>query len=492
MTVQTLLVIDDETHVFEAFARNFDSPSLRVISASSGEEGLDRIVREKPDVVVMDIRLGGMDGLSVLKEIRGRDMRVPVIMMTAYSTTQTTIEAMKHGAFDYLLKPFDVPKMEEVIQAALKASRDMRVKVSLTQEPDAGSEDLGIVGKSSAMQEVFKKIGLVSASHATVLITGESGTGKELAAKAIYQNGGRREKPFLAINCAAIPENLLESELFGHEKGAFTSAIGQRIGKFEQCNGGTLFLDEIGDLPMTVQTKLLRVLQEGEFQRVGGNQTIHVDVRLIAATNKDLARMIEEKKFREDLYYRLNVLRIHLPPLRERKEDIPLLVKYFLNRFAAKSPDRPPTHPTGSGTVSGSGRGRPKQISEPGMRLLVDYSWPGNVRELENIVQRATVHAAGDVILPKDIEWHAHAGGKKEDAAGVRPSLDSALDVLFDQALTDSQYKLMANIERYMIARALSKTGGNQVQAAKILGITRATLRKRIEKYKIRSKLEVN
>ena len=480
--MQTLLVIDDETHVFEAFARNFESLSLRVISASSGEEGLDRIVLEKPDVVVMDIRLGGMDGLSVLKEIRGRDMRVPVIMMTAYSTTQTTIEAMKHGAFDYLLKPFDVPKMEEVIQAALKASRDMRVKVSLANEPDAGSEDLGIIGKSAAMQEVFKKIGLVSASHATVLITGESGTGKELVAKAIYQNGGRREKPFLAINCAAIPENLLESELFGHEKGAFTSAVSQRVGKFEQCNEGTLFLDEIGDLPMTVQTKLLRVLQEGEFQRVGGNQTIRVDVRLIAATNKDLTRMIQEKQFREDLYYRLNVLRVHLPPLRDRKEDIPLLVQYFLNRFAAKSPDR----------QAGSGQGRLKQISEPALRLLVDYSWPGNVRELENIVQRATVHAAGDVILPKDIEWHPHAGGQKKDAAGVRPSLDSALDVLFDQALTDSQYKLMANIERYMIARALSKTGGNQVQAAKILGITRATLRKRIEKYKIKSKLEVN
>ena len=468
--MQTLLVIDDETHVFDAFQRNFESPALRVISASSGEEGLEMIVREKPDVVVMDIRLGGMDGLSVLKEIRGRDMRVPVIMMTAYSTTQTTIEAMKHGAFDYLLKPFDVPKMEEVIQAALKASRDMRVKIAIAQSPDEGSEDLGIVGKSAAMQEVFKKIGLVSASHATVLVTGESGTGKELVARAIYQNGGRREKPFLAINCAAIPEDLLESELFGHEKGSFTSAIAQRIGKFEQCDGGTLFLDEVGDLPTTVQTKLLRVLQEGEFQRVGGNQTIRVDVRLIAATNKDLALLIEAKQFREDLYYRLNVLRIHMPPLRERKEDIPLLVKYFLNRFAAKA------------------RGRARQISEAALHLLTDYSWPGNVRELENIVQRATVHAAGDVILPKDIEWHSRASETKEEA----PSLESALDALFDQALTDSQYRLMANVERYMIARALSKTGGNQVQAAKILGITRATLRKRIEKYKIKSKLEVN
>jgi nitrogen regulation protein NR(I) len=468
--MQTLLVIDDETHVFEAFARNFESPALHVISASSGEEGLKKIVGEKPDVVVMDIRLGGMDGLSVLKEIRGRDMRVPVIMMTAYSTTQTTIEAMKHGAFDYLLKPFDVPKMEEVIQAALKASRDMRVKVAVAQSPEMDAEEIGMVGTSAAMQEVFKKIGLVSPSNATVLITGESGTGKELAAKAIYQNGGRREKPFLAINCAAIPENLLESELFGHEKGSFTSAVNQRIGKFEQCNGGTLFLDEIGDLPMTVQTKLLRVLQEGEFQRVGGNQTIRVDVRLIAATNKELAKLIEAKQFREDLYYRLNVLRIHLPPLRERKQDIPLLVKYFLNRLAAKSPGA-----------------RPKQISEAALGLLVEYSWPGNVRELENIIQRATVHAAGDVILPKDVEWHPVGGDKTEET----PSLESALNALFDQALTDTRYKLMANVERYMIARALSKTGGNQVQAAKILGITRATLRKRIEKYKIKSKLEV-
>ena len=471
--MQTLLVIDDETHVFEAFQRNFESPALRVISASSGEDGLDRIVQEKPDVVVMDIRLGGMDGIEVLKQIRGRDMRVPVIMMTAYSTTQTTIEAMKHGAFDYLLKPFDVPKMEEVIHAALKASRDMRVKVSLANEPDSGSGDLGIVGKSAVMQEVFKKIGLVSASNATVLVTGESGTGKELVAKAIYQNSGRREKPFLAINCAAIPESLLESELFGHEKGAFTSAVSQRIGKFEQCNGGTLFLDEVGDLPMTVQTKLLRVLQEGEFQRVGGNQTLRVDVRLITATNKELARLIQEKQFREDLYYRLNVLCVHLPALRERKEDIPFLVKYFLNRIAARA------------------QGRAKQISEAGLRLLVDYSWPGNVRELENIVQRATVHAAGDVILPKDIEWHPRAAEARSESAGGAPSLESALDCIFEQALTDHQYKLMANVERYMIARALGKTGGNQVQAAKILGITRATLRKRIEKYKIKSKLEV-
>jgi two-component system nitrogen regulation response regulator GlnG len=467
--MQTLLVIDDESHVFEAFQRNFDSASLRVISASNGEEGLEKIVREKPDLVVMDIRLGGMDGIEVLKQIRGRDMRMPVIMMTAYSTTQTTIEAMKHGAFDYIIKPFDVPKMEEVIQAALKAARDMRVKVSLANEPDAGPEDVGIVGKSEAMQDVFKKIGLVSASHATVLITGESGTGKELVAKAVYQNSGRREKPFLAINCAAIPENLLESELFGHEKGSFTSAASQRIGKFEQCNSGTLFLDEIGDLPMTVQTKLLRVLQEGEFQRVGGNQTLKVDVRLIAATNKDLTRMIQEKQFREDLYYRLNVLRIHLPSLRERREDIPLLVKYFLNRL----------------------QGRARQISEAALQMLVDYSWPGNVRELENTVQRATVHAAGDVILPKDIEWHPRTGETKAGSACEAPSMESALDCIFEQALTDSNFKLMANVERYMIARALGKTGGNQVQAAKILGITRATLRKRIEKYKIRSKLEV-
>jgi two-component system nitrogen regulation response regulator GlnG len=324
------------------------------------------------------------------------------------------------------------------------------------------------------MQEVFKKIGLVSASDATVLITGESGTGKELVARAIYQNSSRREKPFLAINCAAIPENLLESELFGHEKGAFTSAMSQRIGKFEQCDGGTLFLDEVGDLPMPVQTKLLRVLQEGEFQRVGGNQTIKVNVRVLAATNQNLEEQIEEKKFREDLYYRLNVLRIHLPPLRERKEDIPLLVRYFLKRIAARQ-----------------GLAKAKQISDPALKLLTDYGWPGNVRELENNVQRATVHASGDIILPKDIEWHAISTERRDEGAPGRASLEAAMETLFNQALTDKEFKLLANMERYMIARALSKTGGNQVQAAKLLGITRATLRKRIEKFKIKSTVEV-
>ena len=471
--MQTLLVIDDETHVFDAFQRNFESPGLRVISASNGEEGLEKTVREKPDVVVMDIRLGGMNGIEVLKQIRSRDMRIPVIMMTAYSTTQTTIEAMKHGAFDYLIKPFDVPKMETVIQAALKASRDMTVKVAVAGETVEGSDDVGIVGRSNAMQEVFKKIGLISSSNAAVLITGESGTGKELVARAIYQNSGRREKPFLAINCAAIPENLMESELFGHEKGAFTSAAGQRIGKFEQCDQGTLFLDEVGDIPLTVQTKLLRVLQEGEFQRVGGNQTLRVDVRLIAATNKNLEEMIEKKQFREDLFYRLNVLRVHLPPLRERKDDILLLVKYFLKRINL-----------------GAGR-QSKQISEAALKMLIDHSWPGNVRELENIIQRAAVHATGSVILPKDLEWYPPAGERREDSASERPSLESALEMLFDHAVADPEYKVMANVERFIIARALGKTGGNQVQAAKMLGITRATLRKRIEKYKIRSTVEV-
>jgi len=317
-----LLLIDDEADVQYSFRRIFDSPETELHTAASGEEGLKLIPRLKPDLVIMDIRMGGISGLETLRRIREIDSKLLVILMTAYGTTQTAIEAMKLGAYDYLLKPFDVPKLKAIIASALKTALDMKQVVSY--EPLLESEDyeVGIVGRSESMQKVFKLIGQLAGSDATALITGESGTGKELVARAIYHHSERSGKPFLAINCAAIPEQLLESELFGHERGAFTGAATQRIGRFEQCHQGTIFLDEIGDMTPATQTKILRVLQSGTFERVGGNQAIHVDVRIIAATNKPLEQAVAARQFREDLFYRLNVVRVQLPPLRERPEDI--------------------------------------------------------------------------------------------------------------------------------------------------------------------------
>src|SRR6266404_4583138 len=313
-----LLLIDDETDVQYSFRRIFDSPEIELVTASSGEEGLKIIPKAKPDLVIMDVRMGGLNGLEILRRLRQVDAKLPVIMMTAYGTTQTAIEAMKLGAYDYLLKLFDVPKLKVIVFSALKAARDMKQVVSYQPLLESEDYDLGVVGRSEPMQNVFKLIGQLAASDATTLITGESGTGKELVARAIYHHSRRSGQPFLAINCAAIPENLLESELFGHEKGAFTGATAQRIGKFEQCNKGTIFLDEIGDMSLATQTKILRVLQSGTFERVGGNQPIQVDVRVIAATNKPLNQAVANREFREDLFYRLNVVRIQIPPLRER------------------------------------------------------------------------------------------------------------------------------------------------------------------------------
>src|SRR5438105_4915825 len=329
-----LLLIDDEADVQYSFQRIFASPEIELATASSGEEGLKLVPKLKPDLVIMDVRMGGMTGLETLRRLRQMDSKLLVILMTAYGTTQTVIEAMKLGAYDYLLKPFDVPKLKEIVHNALKAARDMKRVVSYEPLLESEDYDIGIVGRSGAMQQVFKLVGQLATSDATALITGESGTGKELVARAIYHHSRRSDKPFLAINCAAIPENLLESELFGHEKGAFTGATVQRIGKFEQCNGGTIFLDEIGDMSLPTQTKILRVLQNGSFERVGGNQAVKTDVRIIAATNKPLEEAVAAKQFREDLFYRLNVVRIQIPPLRERAEDVPLLVNYFLEKNA--------------------------------------------------------------------------------------------------------------------------------------------------------------
>ena len=487
-----LLLIDDEADVQYSFRRIFDSPETELTTAASGEEGLRLIPKLKPDLVIMDVRMGGMTGLETLRRIRQMDSKLMVILMTAYGTTQTAIEAMKLGAYDYLLKPFDVPKLKEIIAGALKTARDMRQVVSY--EPLLESEDyeLGIVGRSEPMQRVFKLIGQLAGSDATALITGESGTGKELVARAVYHHSQRSTKPFLAINCAAIPEQLLESELFGYEKGAFTGATAQRIGRFEQCHQGTIFLDEIGDMTPATQTKILRVLQSGTFERVGGNQPIQVDVRVIAATNKPLEQAVAARQFREDLFYRLNVVRIQLPPLRERPSDIALLVNYFLKKFA-RDQHTPP-----------------KSISPGAIATLSRYHWPGNVRELENAMQRAVVVAKGNVILPADLPPEIvdaenapsrPANVPAATAAGAKPGVDSeapgaetaaAIRVLFRWARQDPKLKVIPAVERELIILALSETQGNQVHAAKLLGITRATLRKRVEKFSIKKELSIS
>src|SRR4051794_11453513 len=387
-----LLLIDDEADVQYSFRRIFDSPEIELTTAASGEEGLKIIPKLKPDLVIMDVRMGGITGLETLRRIRQIDSKLLVILMTAYGTTQTAIEAMKLGAYDYLLKPFDVPKLKEIVFNALKAANDMRQVVSYQPLLEKEDYELGIVGRSEPMQQVFKLIGQLASSDATALITGESGTGKELVARAIYHHSNRNQHSFLAVNCAAIPEQLLESELFGHERGSFTGATMQRIGKFEQCNGGTIFLDEIGDMTPTTQTKILRVLQSGTFERVGGNSPIKVDVRIIAATNKPLEEAVAARQFREDLFYRLNVVRVRVPALRERRGDIRLLVNYFLKSFA-KEQSVPP-----------------RAIAFGTIKALEKYHWPGNVRELENVIRRALVVAKGDAILPGNLP--AEIGGQ--------------------------------------------------------------------------------
>jgi len=479
-----LLLIDDEEDVQYSFQRIFNAPDMEIRTAASGEEGL-RVAKDfRPDLVIMDVRMGGMSGLETLRQLRKSHARLPVLMMTAFGTTQTAIEAMKLGAFDYLLKPFDIPKLKQVVQKALEAARAMRQVVSYQPLLESEDYDIGIVGRSDEMQEVFKLIGQVAASDATALITGESGTGKELVARAIYHHSARAELPFLAINCAAIPETLLESELFGHERGAFTGATSQRIGKFEQCNRGTIFLDEIGDMTPATQTKILRVLQSGTFERLGGNLSIQADVRIIAATNKPLEQAVANRQFREDLFYRLNVVRIHMPPLRERRSDIGLLVNYFLKKFGMQR------------------KQSPQSIAQDAVAALEHYHWPGNVRELENAVQRALVLSKGEAILrgdlPDEVVSSATAspsspGLSEGTDAGSAETLDvtSLAKHLFRWARSSPDLKLIPAVERELIIQALAETNGNQVQAAKLLGITRATLRKRVEKFSITQHLSI-
>ena len=465
--MSTVLIIDDDDQLRRSFEKLLIEEGYIVHSAPSGELGLESIRKHTPDLVILDMRLPGMNGLETFKAIHKIEQKLPVIIMTAFGTTDTAIEATKVGAFDYILKPFDIPDMLSVIEQALEASRFMRSPVDMNPVPEKASRE-AIIGQSKAMQDIYKAIGRVSPTDATVLIRGESGTGKELVARAIYQHSLRANKPFLVINCVAIPENLLESELFGYEKGAFTGAAHRRVGKMEQANGGTIFLDEIGDMPFSIQAKILRLLQEKSIERLGGRETIPVDVRILAATNRDLEVALEEGRFREDLYYRLKVVTIVLPSLNRRADDIPLLTDYFLSRFAFES-------------------GIPNHgITKEAMALLTGYDWPGNVRELANTIQKALIFNRGGPIDTVDINQaisgkdSPKGNGVQNTDALIRQWVREALASHTGDNLFDSCIDRFASM---LISEALKLTGGNRSRAAKLLGLSRPTLHSKIEKY---------
>ena len=461
--MSVLLVIDDETSILHAFRRAFRDPGLTVLTAATAAEGLEIVARHRPDVVVLDVHLPDQSGLETFRQIRQADARIPVIFITGHGTTDTAIEAMKLGAYDYLLKPLELPQLRELVGRALEISRLAHVPAVLADAGEAAERSDVLIGRCPAMQDVYKAIGRVASQDVTVLITGESGTGKELVARALYQHSRRASGPFLAINCAAIPEALLESELFGHEKGAFTGAERKRVGKFEQCSGGTLFLDEVGDMAPLTQTKLLRVLQEQRFERVGGNETVRADVRLLAATNCDPEGLVEAGQFRRDLYYRLNVFAIRLPPLRERGDDLPLLVEHFVKRFAREL-------------------GKDVQrVAPEALEVLRGYDWPGNVRELQSVLKKALLQATGPVLVPEFLPPLPRGDGNPsepgEPAAG---GWERFLAERLQAGSTDLYAEALDLMERHVLSGVLRHTQGNQVQAAKILGITRGSLRNKL------------
>jgi nitrogen regulation protein NR(I) len=465
-----ILIVDDDPQLRQSFEKLLTAEGHTVKTAAGGEAAISMVQAEAPDLVIMDVRMPGMSGLEAFKAMHEIEPKLPVIIMTAYGTTETAIEATKLGAFDYVLKPFEIPDILVLISQALEAGRFMRSRVEVDVAPDTAGAD-AIIGKSKPMQEVYKAIGRVAPTDATVLVRGESGTGKELVARAIYHHSLRAAKPFLIINCVAIPETLLESELFGYEKGAFTGAINRRVGKFEQAHGGTVFLDEIGDMPFGIQAKILRLLQERSIERLGGREPIPVDVRIIAATNRDLEAALAQGRFREDLYYRLKVVTLWLPPLKERGQDIILLAEYFLARFAKEM-----------------------GLSNPGMTeeaklLLRNHPWPGNVRELANAMQKALIFSRGYPIHPEDVS--RAIGGEIPAREAADPRADEILRQWVRQTLAAGEGKevfetCMDRFASLLISEALDLTSGNRSQAAKLLGISRPTLLSKIDKYRLK------
>jgi two-component system nitrogen regulation response regulator GlnG len=459
-----LLLIDDDPDLIpEQVRQAFAGPRYRVAVAGTGAEGLKQVRAEPPDVILLDLRLPDQSGLEVYQQIRQIDARIPVIFVTLAKTADAAIEAMKQGAYDYLFKPLDLHQLRRVVGEALEVSRRMREPAVVAETASDPDVEGAIVGSCPAMREVYKAIGRVAAQNVPVLITGESGTGKELVARAVYQHGPRAKAPFLALNCAAIPEPLLESELFGHEKGAFTGADRKRIGKFEQCHGGTLFLDEIGDMPLALQAKILRLLQEQSFERVGGNETVRTDVRLIAATHRDLAAWSVEGKFRPDLYYRLGVFTIHLPPLRERGDDLPLLARHYLRRFS---------HELGREV---------RDVAPEVLERLCNYTWPGNIRELQSVLKQALLQASGTVLLPAFLpEFSARSGEPGAAAASADLGLEAFIRERLGPDALDLYAETHRQVDKLLLPRVMEFTGGNQHHAARLLGIARQTLRQKL------------
>jgi len=446
-----ILLVDDEAGI-RASLKVVLEPVYETLTASAAQEGLDLFRRESPHLVLLDVVMPGLDGLAVLKMIREENARIPVIMLTGTKTVKTAVEAMKLGAADYLAKPFDVEELRLVVAKALETGDLEQEVLQLRAQVAKRYSFHNLIGKSSAMQEIYSKIEQLADTKATVLITGESGTGKELVARALHYNSARRDKPFIAINSAALPETLIESELFGHEKGSFTDAQARRIGQFELAHGGTLFLDEIGDLSPATQAKLLRVLQEREFTRVGGAQPIKVDVRIVTATNKHLEELVKREAFREDLYYRINVVVLHLPPLRDRREDIPLLAQHILSKRA-------------------EGGGRIQQdFTKDALEALTAYAWPGNVRELENVIEQALIWSNGKPIEQEHLPASLVQTASRSESAGI--------DLSSGQV---SLEKSVLEFERKMILDALQRTGYVQTHAAALLGISRRMLKYRMD-----------
>ena len=466
--------MDDEDALRYSLKRALSNRSFNIYEADSGEKAIEVAQKEMPNIVLLDNRMKGMNGIEALQHLRGICPAAKIIIMTAFTTTQTTIEAMKFGAFDYIMKPFDLSKILSLVDAAASVITETSKEGQSEKERDATIEEdlkVGIIGNAAAMQDVYKMIGQVAPTDVTVLITGESGTGKELIARAIHKNSLRANHSFVAVNCSAIPENLIESELFGHEKGSFTGASQQRKGFFEQCDRGTIFLDEIGDMPLTAQTKILRALQEGEIQRVGGTEVIKVDVRILAATNKSIEAMVKKNTFREDLYYRLNVVRILMPALRQRKQDIPLLINFILQNLTKKN------------------RAVADTIAKEALDLLVEYNWPGNVRELENIVHRSAVLAQGNTILAKDLPGEINQAACTDvPASTVEKGDNQAVDfkaLYHGLCYLSDQQGILKRVEAKLIKEAMVDSKGVLSKAAKILGMTVNTLKKRITEYEI-------
>ncbi|MBL8815020.1 MAG: sigma-54-dependent Fis family transcriptional regulator [Planctomyces sp.] len=469
--METLLLIDDEAGIRSTIRSILQSDELQVLVAATADEGLELMARERPPIVLLDLRLGTRSGLDVFDELKRINPRALVIFITGHGTTETAIETMKLGAFDYLVKPLDLDQLSAVVDQARRICRQMYAPAALDYRfaPETGSDRL--IGSGPAMQSICKQIGRVAPQDVNVLVLGESGTGKELIARAIYQHSRRSQHPFLAINCAAIPETLLESELFGHEKGAFTGADHRRIGKFEQCHHGTIFLDEVGDMPLSTQARMLRLLQNGQFQRVGGNETLTADVRVIAATHQNLEAMIADGRFRQDLYYRLRGVTLQLPPLRERTEDIPELAHYMMFRFNQQL-----------GTSV-------QTISPEALERLQAHPWPGNIRELQSVLREALIVSSGPSLLAEFLPLEARSDVPEDVVPADSNAIPSThewqllghrLSELLETTDSDIYRNILQEFDHLVVRHAMNVAGGRQSRAAELLGISRPTLRLKV------------